>query len=580
MSSLFYWLFRSDYIPHGHCYLWQPRLVSLHLISDLLTAIAYFSISVLLLIFLKRRKDIPFGGTFALFGASIFCCGLTHAIEIWLLWHPMYWLSGTVKAVTAVISLFTVIEIIQVLPKALNLTSPAELETANQTLSQQIQERRQVEENLRQSAAMLQRYIEFESLLKRITDKVRDSLDERQILQAAVQELGRGLNVKSCNAAIYDVSAGTSTVFYEHTTSTVPVQGRIMSMATSPEIYDQLLSGQYFQCCSLLPNADRGRVAMLACPMIDDQGVLGDLWLIKNQTYAFQDSELRLVQQVANQCAIAIRQARLYQAAQAQVQELIRLNQLKDDFLSTVSHELRTPVANIKVASRMLELTLDQLNSSGMTESTSVPLTTKVNHYLSILQSECQREIRLIEDLLDLRRMEDSRVPLSIQSIDLHTWLPTIIKPFEALAQTRQQTLTLAPFKANPPTLATDPISLERALTELLQNACKYTPSGESIHLDIENSFQTVYFKITNTGVEIPSCEISQIFNKFYRIPSADPWKQGGTGLGLALVEKLAMSLGGTIAVRSHSNQTIFTLALPHRPSVESATYPNSAIPS
>lgn len=563
MSPLVHWLLQSDYIPYGQCYLWQPQLVSLHLASDSLIAIAYFTFSTLLLIFVRRRRDLPFGRTFIRFGLFIFFCGLTHLIETALLWYPLYWLSGIVKAITAVVSMFTAIETVQILPQALKLPSPAELEIANQTLEQQIQERQHVEENLRQSATMLQKYIEFESLLKRITDKVRDSLDERQILQAAVQELGRGLNIKSCNAAMYDVLAGTSTVFYEHTNSTMPVQGRVITMANSPEIYQQLLSGQYFQFCSLLPNADRGRVSMLACPIIDDQGVLGDLWLINNQMYEFQDSELRLVQQVANQCAIAIRQARLYQAAQTQVQELTWLNQLKDDFLSTVSHELRTPVANIKVASRMLELTLKQLNGDASTLTFSESLTEKVNHYLNILQSECQREIRLIEDLLDLRRLEEGQLTLSIQPIRLEAWLPSIIKPFDALAQTRQQTLTVDLPQNNELTLDTDSNSLERILTELLQNACKYTPPGETIHLQIEQVSQGVCFRIINTGVEIPIREISQIFDKFYRIPSADPWKQGGTGLGLALVKKLASSLDGTITVYSQSNQTVFTLTLP-----------------
>ncbi|HHP7244040.1 MAG TPA: ATP-binding protein [Elainellaceae cyanobacterium] len=482
------------------------------------------------------------------------------------------------KATTAVISIMTGIELIQVLPKALALTSPAQLEAANQALEKQIDERHQVEENLLKSAEKLQQALEFESLLKRITDKVRDSLDEEQILQAAIRELGQGLGVKSCNAALYDLQAGTATVCYEHAQSTGLVQGRVMNMRNSPPIYRQLLGGQYFQYCSIQPNPARGRVAMLACPIIDDQGVLGDLWLINGPDYGFRDLELRLVQQVANQCAIAIRQARLYQAAHTQVQELTRLNQLKDDFLSTVSHELRTPVANIKVASRMLELALGQsplLKSGDAPIATPSGLTDKVTQYLKILQNECQREIHLIEDLLDLRRFDEGQHVLEFSPIDLCSWLTQLLTPFEARTRNRCQYLAVQMDCSEPLMIESDEDSLGRILTELLHNACKYTPPGERIAMRVNTNAEQVSFTISNSGVEISSKEIPHIFEKFYRIPSADPWKQGGTGLGLALVQKLVDSLSGTIQVHSEANQTHFTVTLPRSRAIAMAQVPS-----
>ncbi len=134
-------------------------------------------------------------------------------------------------------------------------------------------------------------------------------------------------------------------------------------MASLPEVYQQLLKCQYFQFCMTIPNPARPtckQTAILSCPIFDDQGVLGDLWVFKEKEEIFNDQEIRLVQQVANQCAIAIRQARLYQQAQIQVKALEELNHLKDDFLSTVSHELRTPIANMKMAIQMLKLSTDR----------------------------------------------------------------------------------------------------------------------------------------------------------------------------------------------------------------------------
>ena len=184
-------------------------------------------------------------------------------------------------------------------------------------------------------------------------------------------------------------------------------------MEAFPEVYHQLLEGQYFQFCSVFPNPVRGHVAMFACPILDDRDVLGDLWLIHDKDHGFGDIEIRLVQQVANQCAIAIRQARLYQAAQSQVAELERLNTLKDDFLSTVSHELRTPVTSMKVALQLLGITLNQEFS--LDEELRKPRTEqdRLARYFQILQEECEREITLINDLLDLQRLDLGNHPIT-----------------------------------------------------------------------------------------------------------------------------------------------------------------------
>lgn len=150
-----------------------------------------------------------------------------------------------------------------------------------------------LERRVQAQTAQLQLAFNFEATLKRIADKVRDSLDEHQILQTAVQELAVTLGAKGCNAALYDLKQGISTIYYEYTTLAFPYQGRIAKMKASPELYSQLLMGQSFQFCSLSPNPDRGEVVMLASPIMDDQGVLGDLWLIDRQYHGSQISDSR-----------------------------------------------------------------------------------------------------------------------------------------------------------------------------------------------------------------------------------------------------------------------------------------------
>ncbi len=444
------------------------------------------------------------------------------------------------------------------------------------TLQQQLQQRSlDLEVQVQACTAQLQLAFDFEATLKRITDRVRDSLDETQILQAAVQELAIAVDVRSCNAALYNLEQHSATVRYEYAASLMPMQGRVLHMDNFEEGYRQLLQGQYFQFCSLLPNSHRGRVVMLACPIVDDQSVLGDLWLVNPSEYAFTEQDIRLVQQVANQCAIALRQSRLYQALQTQVNDLEQLNYLKDDFLSTVSHELRTPMANIKMALHMLEISLKAAEPASKPSPLQAALEhpgqpgaepkpkppTQVDRYLQILRSECQREIDLITDLLDLTRLDSETEPLILTSVELETWIPGVVKPFVDRAQNQQQHLQIdiAPV----PPLITERSYLERILAELLNNACKYTPAGASIVVAVRKTGDGLQLGVTNTGVEIPQREQVRIFDKFYRIPNHDPWKQGGTGLGLALVKKLADSLGASINVESNAEKTTFQLQFP-----------------
>src|SRR5467141_1589093 len=132
-------LFSNDFMPHGFCYLWNPGLVWLHAVSDALIALAYFSIPITLLYFIRKRKDLPFNWMFLCFGAFILACGSTHAMEVWTLWHGTYWLSGAIKVLTAMASLPTAVLLVHLVPRALALPSPEamKLEIAERKRAQQ-----------------------------------------------------------------------------------------------------------------------------------------------------------------------------------------------------------------------------------------------------------------------------------------------------------------------------------------------------------------------------------------------------------------------------------------------------------
>ncbi|PSR17132.1 PAS domain-containing sensor histidine kinase [filamentous cyanobacterium CCP3] len=146
-----YWqsLLSGPFIPHGHCYLWRPGLVWLHLLSDALIALSYWTIAAGLVYFVRRRPDVPFKPLFWLFAAFIAACGATHLLEVWTLWFPTYWLSGAVKGLTALISLYTALELVPRLPAALALPNLTQLMDMNQALQSEISDRKQAEAGLR-----------------------------------------------------------------------------------------------------------------------------------------------------------------------------------------------------------------------------------------------------------------------------------------------------------------------------------------------------------------------------------------------------------------------------------------------
>ena len=139
--------------PHGYCLLWEPRLIWTHAISDALIGLAYFSIPIVLARFLTKRRDVQFGFVVWMFAAFIMACGATHFISILTLWVPAYGMEGLVKAVTAIVSVITAIALWPLLPKALALPSPAQLQRANEELRALVEQRDRALSDLSRASA-------------------------------------------------------------------------------------------------------------------------------------------------------------------------------------------------------------------------------------------------------------------------------------------------------------------------------------------------------------------------------------------------------------------------------------------
>ncbi|HZG40869.1 MAG TPA: PAS domain-containing protein [Nodosilinea sp.] len=183
-----YWqsLLSGPFIPHGHCYLWQPGLVWLHLLSDALIALSYWLIAGALVYFVQQRPDVPFRPLFWLFAAFIAACGATHLLAVWTLWFPTYWVSGAVKALTALVSLATAFELVPRLPLALALPNATQLMNLNQALQDEIGDRRQAEADLR--AAELEVRQLNQTLEDRVQRRTAELEEAKQQIEALLEQ--------------------------------------------------------------------------------------------------------------------------------------------------------------------------------------------------------------------------------------------------------------------------------------------------------------------------------------------------------------------------------------------------------
>jgi signal transduction histidine kinase len=272
----------------------------------------------------------------------------------------------------------------------------------------------------------------------------------------------------------------------------------------------------------------------------------------------FSQNEVNFIQMSSQILAAAI--ARQQAETQLVTQ---KLNRLQNGFLNAVSDELRTPICNIKMALQMLAKALNRNQNLSAEVSQQNAPKSKDARCFEVLQNECKRELKLINDLLDLQRLEADAYPNFLyESISLLEWIPPILESLYPRVEQRRQTLNVN-LSAELPLLITEPTMLKRILLELLDNAYKYTPSGESITVAADGVGEKIRVSVSNSGVEIPAQECDHLFDKFYRISSNDLCKQGGMGLGLALVKQLVERLGGTIQLEKGVGQTTFVMEFP-----------------
>ena len=459
----------------------------------------------------------------------------------------------------------------------------------------------------KQSELRLQQQADQERLLVEITQRMRSSLNIEEILNATVEEVNHVL--KSDRVRVCQITPDfTGSIIAE---AVLPPCLRSLNIVLpegviSPESYNYYLQNNIFVACDfdkqghpvLSPPAIKFLVeiqvqALVAVPIIYDQTLWGLLIAHQcNQPRQWQDWEINLLKQTANQLAIAIQQASLFERSQTELAErqraealliemndqlaisnaqLARATQIKDEFLANMSHELRTPLNAIL----------------GMTEGLQEGVFGIVNQQqikaLQTVERSGSHLLELINDILDVAKIESGKIELDCAPTSINRLCQSSIAFVKHQAfQKRIQIDIRLPL--NLPDLLVDERRIRQVLINLLSNAVKFTPEGGQIILEasrascdlaITNSSEEDFLRIVviDTGIGISADNIKKIFQPFMQIDSALNRRYNGTGLGLVLVKQIVELHGGSVELTSELGVgSCFTLMLP--------CIPNLSIPS
>ncbi len=233
------------------------------------------------------------------------------------------------------------------------------------------------------------------------------------------------------------------------------------------------------------------------------------------------------------------------------VTEYRRLAEMRKDFVANVSHELRTPVASLRAV-------------VGALQSGAIDDPEAAERFLGSLDSEVERLSRLLEDLLNLSELESGKTVLRRTLVCLRELAEEAVRDLQSIADSNGLTVSVGIPKEL--SVQVDRAQIKQVMTNLLDNAIKYTPEGGSIEVYGRDANNFVTVSVRDTGVGIPLEDLDRIFERFYRVDKARSRKMGGTGLGLAIVQDIVEAHGGRVMVDSEAGQgSTFTIVLPKR---------------
>lgn len=431
------------------------------------------------------------------------------------------------------------------------------------------------------SYEQIQALAKREALINTITTAIRSSLDPQDIFAAITQQLGQALQADGCALSLWTEEdefvqcVGLHDAAHPgHTVATAkdlgqPQEhhalathwhegspyanlaedtGRLMPQSRvpierNPVLKQLMLTKQpvVLNDLTLYPEmtieeqAFRNPTrALLVVPLLSDGKIIGSISLRQNyQARRWLLSEIELAQAVASQAAIAVQQARLYQKTRQQAEQLLELDRQKTEFFQNISHEFRTP----------LTLTIGPLEgavakSQGLSPEQSV-----------IALRNSRRLLRLVNQLLDLQRLDAGRMQPSFRPCDLVEFVSQIVESFRLYCDRKGVQLTTSLEAC--PSVYLDLEKFDKVLYNLLSNAMKFTPAGGCISVTLKPAGDHCLLKVIDTGIGIRPDQIPHLFERFRQAEGSANRSYEGSGLGLALVKELVELHGGQISVDS-----------------------------
>jgi signal transduction histidine kinase len=539
----------SGLSPHGFCLLWQTDILAAHVLGDALITVSYFIIPAALFVFASRRPDFRVGKMAGLFVAFIALCGVTHLLSIVTLWWPIYGVEAVFKLLTAGASLLTAFWLWRVLPSLMRVPSAGQLAQVNARLASEIVTRRAAEMAMRNLNAELDERVRARTVeLEESYDRLADALDhanraeERE--RQAQRRLADAIEVLPVGVMIFDTAGRL-----------VLANGKCHDL--NQDIPQLLVPGVQFEAQlrgsahNILFRDQASRETFIAQRLeaLGKTGVPVEAQLVDGRWVHMEDRTTQAGETV--DLVMDITEARQREAALMHALAAAEAaSEAKTQFLANMSHELRTPLNAV--------IGFAEIMNDGLFG----PLSEQYAGYARDIKSSGQHLLKLVNNILDLAKIESGNCVLREETVDLEVMVRNCATVIGLRLKERNISLQLE--IENLPMVSVDPLRLRQAILNLLSNAAKFTEPDGRVWVSVAHGLDGIEIKIADSGIGMSEQEIAAALEPFRQVERALNRRFEGSGLGLPLARAYIELHGGELRIDSEKGiGTTVTICLP-----------------
>jgi signal transduction histidine kinase/DNA-binding response OmpR family regulator len=399
-------------------------------------------------------------------------------------------------------------------------------------------------------------------VLKRISETILGSLDLQVVLDRILEESMASGSFDLGNIRLLDPNDDTLRVATskgyrtpEHARAHRPLSRTVEGAKSrfGDRMFERACVQESVQACQGLRTLkEEGIASMIKVPVRAEHEVLGIIQLASRTPRTFKPTEVSLLETIGNQMGLAIQRAQLYEKTEAQARELVKTNKLQADFSAMIAHDLRSPLMNITGVAEV------------MMRGTFGSVTDEQKKWLLRIQDNGHSLVQLVNDFLDLSKLESGYVDVKREMVDLRELIEKSVESYRVLALDKAIFVKQA-VAPSLPLIGADPRRLEQVLDNLISNAIKFTHERGEIEIgaaEMEVGWVNVWVK--DNGAGIAAHEIGQIFQKYRQAGNLRRSSQKGTGLGLVICKMIVEAHGGKIwVVSDEGNGSEFSFSLP-----------------